>query len=321
MKDQYIRFRDTTLGIGLIALAGGTFYFAMKSVTGDRDLTSLREQNRILSEQIHKLEESFDSVRSYTGSANAMTTPGLKPGIRNPQEFTIDPVKPMASDFLFRGVSLAAKSGIKEIVADDRESDLNLFANLVTRVDNLNKDSDSIVGRLKGLAVILKHNKNLMRTIPSMQPVDGRVTSNFGWRLSPFEGKRHMHAGIDIAAEVGEIVKAPADGVVSFVGNFDSLGSTVVVSHGNGVISRYGHLSKFMVKKGAFVRRGQSIAQVGNTGRSTGAHLHYEIWIRNVAVNPADFFFDLAGDNDSLASAHTKKNQDNIKLTGIGGEF
>lgn len=321
MKDQYVRLRDHTLGLGLVVLAGGTFHFAMKSVTGDSELKSLREQNRILSVQINKLEESFDSVRSYTGSANALATPGMKPDLANPQEFTFNPMQPKSSDFLFRGVSLAAKSGIKDILADDRETDLNLFADLVTRVDNLNRDTDSIVGRLKGLAVILKHNKNLMRTIPSMQPVDGRITSNFGWRLSPFEGKRHMHGGIDIAAEIGEIVKAPADGVVSFVGNFESLGNTVVIAHGNGVISRYGHLSKAMVKKGAVIKRGQSIAQVGNTGRSTGAHLHYEIWIRNVPVNPADFFFDLAGDDASLASAPARKNKDNIKLTGMGGDL
>lgn len=321
MKDQSIRFRDRTLGMGLVVLAGGTFHFAMKSVSSDRDMNSLRNQNRILSVQINKLEESFESVRSYTGSANALTTPGIRPDLKNPQEFSIDPAKPKSSDFLFRGVSLAAKSGIKNMFVDDRESDLNLFADLVTRVDNLNQDTDSIVGRLKGLAVILKHNKNLMRTIPSVQPVDGRITSNFGWRLSPFEGKRHLHSGVDIAAEIGEIVKTPADGIVTFVGNFDSLGNTIVVTHGNGVISRYGHLSKFLIKTGAVVRRGQSIAKVGNTGRSTGAHLHYEIWIRNVAVNPADFFFDLSEDEESLANAPSGKNRGNMKLTGMGGDL
>jgi murein DD-endopeptidase MepM/ murein hydrolase activator NlpD len=205
------------------------------------------------------------------------------------------------------------------ILEDKGRSDIEMFADLVTRVDSLSQDTDSIVGRLRGLAVILRHNKNLMRTIPSIQPVEGRVTSDFGWRLSPFEGKRHMHGGIDIAAEIGDIVSAPADGVVTFVGNFETLGQTVVISHGNGVMSRYGHLSKFMIRKGATVKRGQSIAQVGNTGRSTGPHLHYEIWIRNNPVNPADFFYDLDGANQAIAS-ESPKSEKQLVMTGMGGE-
>lgn len=320
MKDQFIRFRDKTVGFGLIALAGSTFYFAIQNQNDERDLKILREQNRILSKQIEKLEDSFASVRNYTGSANALATPGLKPKPENPNNLAVDPFKSAVQDFFFRGVSLAAKSTDARAPRIDPQSDLDMFADLVTRVDNLNRDTDGIVGRLRGLASILKHNKNLMRTIPSMQPVEGRVTSNFGWRLSPFEGRRHMHAGIDIAAEIGEIVKAPADGVVTFVGDFDSLGKTVVVTHGNGVITRYGHLHRFMVRKGAYVKRGQSIAKVGNTGRSTGPHLHYEVWIRNVPVDPMDFFYDLAGNEETLAASRGTKKGANIALTGMGGE-
>jgi murein DD-endopeptidase MepM/ murein hydrolase activator NlpD len=319
MKDQFIRFRDKTVGLGLIAMASSTLYFAVRNQNDNRDLKSLREQNRILSKQIEKLEDSFASVRNYTGSANALATPGLKPKPENPNSFAIDPLKAPLQDFFFRGVSLSAKSTDSDAPRINPRSDLDMFADLVTRVDNLNRDTDGIVGRLRGLASILKYNKNLMRTIPSMQPVEGRVTSNFGWRLSPFEGRRHMHAGIDIAAEKGEIVKAPADGVVTFVGNFESLGQTIVITHGNGVITRYGHLHRYMVRKGVMVKRGQSIAQVGNTGRSTGPHLHYEVWIRNVPVDPMDFFYDLAGSDETLASARSE-NQKNLALTGIGGE-
>jgi len=319
MKDQFVRLRDRSIGLGLIAMACSTLYFAIKSTRDAGDLKALREQNRILSKQIGSLEASFESVRKYTGSAAALTTPGVRLKGTDPLHYSINTNEQKPFDFLFKGVSLAAKSGSKNFLKDKGRSDLDMFADLVTRVDGLSQDTDSIVGRLRGLSVILRHNKTLMRTIPSVQPVAGRITSNFGWRLSPFEGRRQMHGGIDIAAETGDIVSAPADGVVTFVGNFESLGQTIVISHGNGVISRYGHLSKFMIRKGANVKRGQSIGQVGSTGRSTGPHLHYEIWIRNVQVNPADFFYDLAGADDVLASGK-QNSKKHLVLTGMGGE-
>jgi murein DD-endopeptidase MepM/ murein hydrolase activator NlpD len=318
MKDQYVRLRDRSIGLGLITMACATLFFAIKSTRHSSDLQALREQNKILAKQISNLEASFETVRKYTGSADALATGGrLK--VADPNHYSINANQQKPFDFLFKGVSLAAKSGAAKILQDNSHSDLERFSDLVTRVDSLSQDTDSIVGRLKGLSVILRHNKNLMRTIPSIQPVQGRITSNFGWRLSPFEGKRHMHGGIDIAAETGDIVSAPADGVVTFVGNFESLGQTIVISHGNGVISRYGHLSKFMIRKGANVKRGQSIGQVGSTGKSTGPHLHYEIWIRNVQVNPADFFYDLDGAEDVLA-ARSEKGSKNLVMTGMGGE-
>jgi murein DD-endopeptidase MepM/ murein hydrolase activator NlpD len=319
MKDQFVRVRDRSVGLGIIALACSTLVFAIKSTKDSGDLKALREQNKILSKQISNLEASFESVRKYTGSADALATPGLRPKVMDFRQYNADSNVKKPFDFLFKGVSLAAKSGIDNILEDKGRSDVDMFADLVTRVDNLSQDTDSIVGRLRGLAVILRHNKNLMRTIPSIQPVEGRVTSNFGWRLSPFEGKRHMHGGIDIAAETGDIVSAPADGVVTFVGNFETLGQTIVISHGNGVISRYGHLSKFMIRKGASVKRGQSIGQVGSTGRSTGPHLHYEIWIRNNPVNPADFFYDLDG-ADQVATSESPKSRKHLVMNGMGGE-
>jgi murein DD-endopeptidase MepM/ murein hydrolase activator NlpD len=319
MKDQFVRVRDRSVGLGLIALACSTLFFAIKSTRDASDLKALREQNRILAKQISNLEVSFESVRKYTGSADALATPGIKPKVVDFRQYNANPIEQKPFDFLFKGVSLAAKSGVDNFLEDKGRSDIEVFADLVTRVDSLSQDTDSIVGRLRGLAVILRHNKNLMRTIPSIQPVEGRVTSDFGWRLSPFEGKRHMHGGIDIAAEIGDIVSAPADGIVTFVGNFESLGQTIVISHGNGVISRYGHLSKFMIRKGTTVKRGQSIAQVGNSGRSTGPHLHYEIWIRNNPVNPADFFYDLEGANQAIASESPKTGKQ-LVMTGMGGE-
>ena len=180
MKDQFVRVRDRSVGLGLIVLACSTLFFAIKSTKDSGDLKALREQNRILSKQISNLETSFESVRKYTGSADALTTPGIGPTVVDFRQYNASTNERKPFDFLFKGVSLAAKSGVDNILEDKSSSDLEMFSDLVTRVDNLSQNTDSIVGRLRGLAVILRHNKSLMRTIPSIQPVEGRVTSNFG---------------------------------------------------------------------------------------------------------------------------------------------
>jgi len=121
---------------------------------------------------------------------------------------------------------------------------------------------------------------------PSLWPVIGRVTSSFGEREDPFNGEGAFHAGIDIATAYGNAVRAPADGFVQMAGPASGYGREMVVDHGQGITTVYGHLSAFAVMAGQQVRRGQVIAYVGSAGRSTGPHLHYEVRIRNTPVNP-----------------------------------
>jgi murein DD-endopeptidase MepM/ murein hydrolase activator NlpD len=121
---------------------------------------------------------------------------------------------------------------------------------------------------------------------PSLWPVIGRVTSSFGERDDPFNGEGAFHAGIDIATAYGNAVRSPADGIVQMAGPASGYGREMVVDHGQGITTVYGHLSGFAVTAGQTVRRGQVIAYVGSAGRSTGPHLHYEVRIRNTPVNP-----------------------------------
>jgi murein DD-endopeptidase MepM/ murein hydrolase activator NlpD len=126
--------------------------------------------------------------------------------------------------------------------------------------------------------------------IPSVQPVgDLKFTSNFGIRSDPFRGTAAMHAGVDIPGPVGTPVYATADGIVSNASWRGGYGNLVEVNHGKGIATRYGHLSKMLVADGARVKRGQLIALMGSTGRSTGPHLHYEVRIDGHAVNPLPF--------------------------------
>ncbi|WP_230628780.1 M23 family metallopeptidase [Sphingomonas sp. Leaf37] len=126
--------------------------------------------------------------------------------------------------------------------------------------------------------------------IPSVQPVQKlNFTSNFGIRSDPFRGTAAMHAGVDIPGPVGTPIYATADGIVDHAARQGGYGNMVEINHGKGIATRYGHLSKILVADGARVTRGQLIALMGSTGRSTGPHLHYEVRIDGHAVNPIPF--------------------------------
>jgi len=145
---------------------------------------------------------------------------------------------------------------------------------------------------LKDLVDELEDKHQRLASSPAIWPARGWLTSGFGNRISPFTGRRQFHAGIDIASATGTPVVAPARGRVAFVGAKGPLGNALLIDHGYGVRTQYGHNAKILVKRGDVVERGQKIALVGNTGRSTGPHLHYTVEVNGKAVNPIDFIFD-----------------------------
>jgi len=138
----------------------------------------------------------------------------------------------------------------------------------------------------KTLAALRSELEALIASIPASLPANGRVTSGVGMRLSPWTGKAEFHSGIDIPNPMGTPVYAPADGAVEFVGESNGNGRTVVLNHGQGITTLYAHLSKANVKEGDRVRKGQQIANVGNTGSSTSPHLHYEVRVNGVPIDP-----------------------------------
>jgi len=138
----------------------------------------------------------------------------------------------------------------------------------------------------------LEEQKAVLNFTPSIRPVRGWISSGFGYRRSPFTGKREFHRGLDIVNRKGSPVVATADGRVKFAGHNGGYGNLVVVDHGMGVETKYGHLYRIEVKVGDKVIRGQEIGALGNTGRSTGPHLHYEIVVSKHAVDPRRYFID-----------------------------
>lgn len=157
------------------------------------------------------------------------------------------------------------------------------------QIDEIRQSIDLRRESLEELQGALNDQRSLFAARPSVKPTKGWITSGFGLRKSPFGNGSKMHHGLDIAARTGTPVLAPADGVVKRVRTASDYGKMVVLDHGYGYQTLYGHNSKVLVKVGQRVRRGDVIAHIGNTGRSTGPHLHYEVRLNGVPVNPESF--------------------------------
>ena len=155
-----------------------------------------------------------------------------------------------------------------------------------TDVERLQSEAISQEESLSELEKLLHTKKEMLTHTPSIWPTMGWVTSMFGFRTNPFTGLTQMHEGLDISNRVGTPVVAPAEGIISDTGNDWVHGKILVISHGFGMTTRYSHLSKVMVRVGQKVKRGDKVAEVGMTGRTTGPHLHYEVKLNGIPVNP-----------------------------------
>jgi murein DD-endopeptidase MepM/ murein hydrolase activator NlpD len=157
---------------------------------------------------------------------------------------------------------------------------------LLSELDSLSGRMDGVRESLEQLDDAFRVRSSLISSTPSIMPAQGWFSHGFGWRKDPFSSKRRFHRGIDIVNHRGTPVYATADGVVSRAVRIADLGKTVDVSHGRGYVTRFAHLSEILVKPGQKIERGELIGKMGSTGRSTGDHLHYEVFYDSRRVNP-----------------------------------
>lgn len=190
-------------------------------------------------------------------------------------------VRVMAKLSAPKGDSIAGVGGPARADDVDRE-----FGEIQQRIDEVRRQIDLRRESQEEIQGILNDQRSLLAAKPLGWPVKGWLTSSFGIRRDPFNGRRKMHEGLDIAARTGTPVIATADGIVSSVKTQPGYGKVVTIDHGYGYRTIYGHNSKYHVKVGQRIRRGDRIASVGNTGRSTGSHVHYEVRLNGVPVNP-----------------------------------
>jgi murein DD-endopeptidase MepM/ murein hydrolase activator NlpD len=164
------------------------------------------------------------------------------------------------------------------------------FSDILAMLDNLDAEMSDREQKLSILESLLMNRSLSERVMPAGRPVgEGWLSSRFGKRNDPFTGKQDFHKGLDFAGKKGSEVIAVGDGVVSWSGKRSGYGNLVEVTHGNGYVTRYGHNERNLVKVGDTVRKGQQIARMGSTGRSTGPHVHFEVLRNGKAVNPAKY--------------------------------
>jgi len=153
--------------------------------------------------------------------------------------------------------------------------------------------SYSLEQNLHELYELLSDQRSFLSALPTKKPSDGVFTSGFGVRVSPMgDGNEKMHEGLDIAASVGTPIHSPASGTVVYAGKKSGYGQIVMVDHGYGLETWYGHTSRILVRPGQKIKRGQAIALIGNSGRSTGSHLHYEVHVNGMPVDPINYILE-----------------------------
>lgn len=265
------------LMVGIVAVAAiyavnfSISYREMKASNQDlavkaRDYNKLQQQLDYFVKKTQTLEEKMQSLEKLDSDLRNLlkNDPALKKNIDLKQES-------YSTNYM-----LASRGGI------DREKAMRDLQILESKLPQ----QEQSLKELKN--AVIQRNQRLAST-PSIWPVAGRITSDFGYRRSPFGSRREFHDGLDIAAPYGTPIRAAADGMVVFTGYRQGYGNMVTISHGYGIETSYGHTSKILVKRGQQVKKGQVIAKVGNTGRSTGPHVHYMVSVNGGLKNPTNY--------------------------------
>ena len=196
---------------------------------------------------------------------------------------------------------LGLMAGVEKSLPDAQVGGVGGVSNLETTapsvdiaasLQGIDQTVSALTQKSTRLQAFFEDQQQLLAASPSIWPVRGSLSASFGNRKDPFTGMPDFHPGIDVSTPRGTKVVAPADGVVVFVGRKQGYGKALVINHGYGVVTRYGHLDGWNVRPGQRVRRGDPVAFVGNTGRSTAPHLHYEVWVDDQLRNPIEFILD-----------------------------
>ena len=286
LPKRLVKFSILVSFVVLIGFLGSSFYFIqqyLKLQGSEAELVKLRHESKIRKIQFEKftqqvknfetemvrLERFEKKLRVITALENSPRSIEKNWGVGGPYGLSTNSF----TTAMGRGAA-------------------NMVERLSNGLDHLGKQAKIQSISFQELDNFFKNQKSLLSSTPSIWPIRGWVTSGFGFRKSPFTGLREKHEGWDIAARNGSPVRTTADGVVVVEGREYGYGNLVEIDHGYGRVTRYGHNSKNLVKVGDRVKRGQVIALVGNTGRSTGPHLHYEVLLNGVPANPKNYILE-----------------------------
>lgn len=237
--------------------------------------------------KMNQLEESLKRTQQFTSRVESMVgvdTHKMKIGV-GPLSEQDDFSKYLEKiSQLPRPAAMAYIPGISE-----NSKPQGFYEKLNLKLDELSEFALSLEARSNEVYELGQDKLSYWASTPSIWPVKGWVTSDFGLRISPLSGASKFHEGLDIAAPYGSPIYAPSDGITSFTGYRGGYGYALVLDHGYGVSTLYGHTSTILVKEGQKINRGELIAMVGNSGASTGPHLHYEVHVDGIPTDPMKF--------------------------------
>jgi murein DD-endopeptidase MepM/ murein hydrolase activator NlpD len=297
IKNFKLKLFSLLIGLSLLFT---TIYLTVNHFLGiysnpDLKISALKNENTELKEEIKRIAESYRNILGEVDSISVFNTQ------------------------LRVAANLEPISGEERLLGTGGSSEYftNNFNIRDIEVKNLLKSVDEMIGYINfektqtvEIAQKLNKNKNLYKCIPAIKPTLGDYAINdFGMRMHPILRVRRLHEGIDFNCDYGTEVYAPGDAKVIAVERRAGFGLVIELDHGFGYRTIYAHLSKAMVKKGDSITRGQEIARSGNSGLSTGPHLHYEVHHDGIPIDPTDFFFDdlTFFDLDSQSTSRTEK--------------
>jgi murein DD-endopeptidase MepM/ murein hydrolase activator NlpD len=298
------------LFLAVAASAGVIDYFGLLVQTSENkrlkvENAQLIKQFQVVEGKVGALENSLDRVKTFTTKLKLITNidsedrslklaMGAAPPPNQPVEDMNQPMEQRApiTDLEKQDAELFEKKPVNEKKGELSVEGSRDYATLAIRIDNSIRESQLREQSVLDLWESLSERQSLLNSTPNIRPAKGWFTSRFGYRVSPFTGRAAMHAGLDIAAAPGAPVYAPADGVVTFAGYDEGYGKLISIDHGYGVTTRFGHNSQVYVQVGQKVSRWDVIASVGNTGRSTGPHVHYEVRVNGIPRDPAIYILD-----------------------------
>ena len=254
----------------------------------------LRGETKILETNLNEVKESLHQVREYTKKLNEMTAMSIKAvATKTNAKYLAEEHKTSRAEKR-KPVITGIPVGLSLEKLD--------FKSVLNTTADVKEEAIFQATELKSLIATLSQRQSLLDSVPTINPVDGWIASGFGRRISPFTGKLARHEGLDVAAPIGTPIYAPADGVVVFAGKKPGFGNFIMIAHGYGIVTRYGHCNEILVNLGQRIDRGEKLGTVGMTGRTTGPHLHYEIVVNGKTVNPRRFI--LQGERQLYTMAH-----------------
>jgi murein DD-endopeptidase MepM/ murein hydrolase activator NlpD len=268
------------VAVGIMAFA----FFLYQYVSLNLRMIEVRQLRQevgdrsVLAAKITQLEGDLSRLREFDQKLRVVA--GLDQGAQERAEFAQG------------GAGTLSRTALMDTV----QNEAGRLADLVTRdIEVLGREITSRERSFRELKTLLEEKRSVLASTPTIWPVKGLITAGYGYRQSPFTGAREMHEGLDIAAPYGSPILATADGIVSFAGPLADFGNVVFVNHGHGFTTFYAHTSKIRVKEGQSVKRGDVVAYVGTTGRTTGPHVHYEVQVNGLTVNPMKYIVDSSG--------------------------